>query len=510
MKYYINLKLFLSICCILFIFNNTIFGQLFGGQIRSSRKIGDIASLVCGSASHQGSLVVGLAATGITSTLPYTGGNGGSYSASSSNSTGVTGLTASVSSGVFNNGSGDVTISISGTPATSGTANFLINIAGKSCTFSRTVAAATIDAINCASAIHSGSLMSGTAASSVSSLVPYTGGNGGSFNAFSVVSTGVTGLTATISVGSFNIGSGNLSVSITGTPSASGTANFALNIGGRTCTLTRTVIAPTSFSNCAQASAGTMTINSGYTAGSVTQTVRLNVTVVGSYSITTNTIAGVTFSASGTFASTGIQDVVLVATGTPNASGTYTYTATLSGTAGSASCTFSRYIRPVSTSRSFSGFGSNGCNGCAQGGGDTRTIGWQDNGGTFSLTGGNYSLSFNVNITANGTVCNGNPSKPLEGLIHVRLRNTSTGVTYLTTGGGRSTFSGCNNRGVGNHSASGNYGGSASTVSIPSGTYIVQIYGESHMGGCSSGGSDQWAGCGLTSGGGGSISINAQ
>jgi hypothetical protein len=494
----------------LFIPQFALFSQMFGGQIRSAQKAGEISTLECASATHQGNLVVGLSALNITTTIPYTGGNEGFYPTILAVSTGVTGLTATLSSGRLNSGNGDFVFQITGTPSSSGTANFSITILGKSCTFSRTVAPATIDAINCASATHSGTLISGTTASSVSSLVPYTGGNGGSFNTFSVNSTGITGLTATISAGSFNIGSGNLNVAITGTPSASGTASFALNIGGKTCTLTRTVIAPTSFSNCAQASAGTMTINSGYTAGSVTQTVRLNVTVVGSYSITTNTIAGVTFSASGTFASTGIQDVVLVATGTPNASGTYTYTATLSGTAGSASCTFSRYIRPVSTSRSFSGFGSNGCNGCAQGSSDTRTNGWQDNGGTFSLTGGNYSLSFNVNITANGTVCNGNPSKPLEGLIHVRLRNTSTGVTYLTTGGGRSTFSGCNNRGVGNHSASGNYGGSASTVSIPSGTYIVQIYGESHMGGCSSGGSDRWAGCGLSSGGGGSISINAQ
>jgi hypothetical protein len=253
-----------------------------------------------------------------------------------------------------------------------------------------------------------------------------------------------------------------------------------------------------------------MTISSGYTAGSVTQTVRLNVTVTGSYTILTNSVAGVTFSASGTFATTGTQDVVLVASGTPNASGTHTYTATLSGTAGSASCTFSRYIRPVSTSRSLSGFGSNGCSGCGQGSGDLRTTNWQDNGGTFNLTGGNYSLSFNVNITANGFVCSGNPNKPLEAKIDIRLRNTSTGMTYLPSGGGRWTFSGCTNRGTGSHSAGGNYSGSVGAVTIPAGTYIIQIYGESNMGGCSSGGSDRWAGCGISSGGGGSININAQ
>ena len=490
--------------------NGYIMGQLFGGQIRSSKKAADIATLECATISHQGNLVVGLAASSVTTTIPYTGGNGGFYSAASVNSTGVAGLTASLASGTLNNGNGNLVLNITGTPSSSGTASFAFAFAGKSCSFTRTVSAASISTLSCASATHSGTLISGSVASSVSSSVPYTGGNGGSYSAFSVASTGVTGLTAAIAAGSFNVGSGNLSVTISGTPSSSGTASFALNIGGVSCTLTRTVLAPTSFTNCAQASAGTMTINTSYTAGTVTQTVRLNVAVAGSYSISTNTVNGVTFSASGTFASTGTQDVVLVASGTPNNSGTLSFTATLSGQAGAATCNFTRYVRPASVARSFSGFGSNGCNGCAQGSSDTRTNGWQDNGGTFNLSGGNYSLSFNVNITANGTVCSGTPNKPLEGLIYVRLRNTSTGVTYLSTGGGRTTFSGCTNRGTGSHSAGGNYSGSAGTVSIPSGTYVVQIYGESYMGGCGSGGSDSWAGCGLSSGGGGSISITGQ
>jgi uncharacterized protein (TIGR02145 family) len=60
-----------------------------------------------------------------------------------------------------------------------------------------------------------------------------------------VTSTGVTGLTATLQAGTFANGNGNLTYTITGTPSTSGTAIFALNIVGKTCTVTRTVaIAP--------------------------------------------------------------------------------------------------------------------------------------------------------------------------------------------------------------------------------------------------------------------------
>ena len=99
----------------------------------------------------------------------------------------------------------------------------------------------SITTLNCAGATTTGTLTSGTAASGVSSSVPYTGGNGGSYAAQTVTSTGVTGLTATLAAGNFATGAGTLTYNITGTPSADGTASFAINIGGQSCTLTRTV-----------------------------------------------------------------------------------------------------------------------------------------------------------------------------------------------------------------------------------------------------------------------------
>jgi uncharacterized protein (TIGR02145 family) len=99
----------------------------------------------------------------------------------------------------------------------------------------------TINTINCSSATNNGTLTQGTPASSVSSTVPYTGGNGGIHNGQTVTSTGVTGLTATLAAGSFANGDGTITYTITGTPSSSGTASFALNIGGQSCTLTRNV-----------------------------------------------------------------------------------------------------------------------------------------------------------------------------------------------------------------------------------------------------------------------------
>jgi uncharacterized protein (TIGR02145 family) len=95
----------------------------------------------------------------------------------------------------------------------------------------------SIGALNCGSATVTGNLISGTAASGVSASVPYTVGNGGYYAAQIVSSTGVTGLTANISLGLFANGAGSLAYSISGTPSASGTASFALNVGGQSCAL---------------------------------------------------------------------------------------------------------------------------------------------------------------------------------------------------------------------------------------------------------------------------------
>jgi hypothetical protein len=98
-----------------------------------------------------------------------------------------------------------------------------------------------IGGLNCGSATSNGSLTEGLAAGGVSSEIPYTSGNGGTHNGQTATSTGVTGLTASLSPGTFANGAGVLIYTITGTPSASGTASFALTIGGQSCSFTITV-----------------------------------------------------------------------------------------------------------------------------------------------------------------------------------------------------------------------------------------------------------------------------
>lgn len=77
----------------------------------------------------------------------------------------------------------------------------------------------------------------------------------------------------------------------------------------------------------------------------VTQTIRANVTKIGTYVLKTTTNSGITFSASGTFTSLGNNDITLVASGTTISTGNYTFTLNTS----SPSFTFNREIGKLSS-----------------------------------------------------------------------------------------------------------------------------------------------------------------
>ena len=103
--------------------------------------------------------------------------------------------------------------------------------------------AGALGVLNCGGSTTAGNLFSGSVASNVSVSVPYTGGNAGGYSAQSVSSTGVVGLTATLAAGSLANGAGSLTYTITGTPTTSGTASFAITVGGQSCSFTVNVAA---------------------------------------------------------------------------------------------------------------------------------------------------------------------------------------------------------------------------------------------------------------------------
>jgi hypothetical protein len=81
-------------------------------------------------------------------------------------------------------------------------------------------------------------------------------------------------------------------------------------------------------------------INGSYVAGvalgpSNTATLSVNVTTIGTYTITSNTINGIVFSGAGTFTATGVQNITLTGSGTPLTAGSFNFTS------GSGGCIFS-------------------------------------------------------------------------------------------------------------------------------------------------------------------------
>ncbi len=110
----------------------------------SSGGTGSITSLNCNDKTTNGILFAGKAASGVSISVPYKGGNSGAYTNQIISSTGVTGLTATLTAGNFANGDGILTWSISGIPNSQGNPCFALNAGGITCFACLTVKANTL------------------------------------------------------------------------------------------------------------------------------------------------------------------------------------------------------------------------------------------------------------------------------------------------------------------------------------------------------------------------------
>ena len=120
-------------------FSITVGGQSCSFTVNVSSPAAVLTYINCAGATTTGTLTSGSAANGVSTAISYTGGNAGSYSTQNVASTGVTGLTASLAAGTLANGNGSVTYTITGTPASAGTASFAITLGGQSCSFTVSV-----------------------------------------------------------------------------------------------------------------------------------------------------------------------------------------------------------------------------------------------------------------------------------------------------------------------------------------------------------------------------------
>lgn len=204
---------------------------------------------------------------------------------------------------------------------------------------------AKVNAINCDSAkingglaLTSNSITQGISVSNIPLSINYQGGNGGTFSDISINSTGITGLTATAKSGNVANGDGALELLINGTAANAGIANFAISLGGQTCTIqvkvnSNIVSAVISSLNCGgAATSGTAT--SGTPVSNLTLTIPYIAGNGGSYSaisITSTGVTGLTATANNGNVSNGNGNLILAVNGTPNTDGNANFNVSLGG-----------------------------------------------------------------------------------------------------------------------------------------------------------------------------------
>lgn len=240
-------------------------------------------------------------------------------------------------SGTFNNtGTFTIQLSATGTPTNAGTYNIPITLNGGTtalCTKQVTVAAADVAGVfNCGSAAAQG-LVRGTASTGKTMTISVNVTNPGTAN---FTTNTVYGVQYTASNIALTAGNNTVTLTANGNaPTTAGTANFTVTGTGMTgsCTVgvniaeNLAVLVP----NCSSS-----TVGGSYKTNTIANTtnyidLQVNVSGSGTWSASTNTIDGLSFSGSGTLSGSGTQTVRLNATGTPTKAGTKNFIITING-----------------------------------------------------------------------------------------------------------------------------------------------------------------------------------
>ncbi len=252
--------------------------------------------------------------------------------------------------GIFSSlGMTTVTVRGTGTPFSSGTFNYVVHYLGQVCsvpiTFLPTGAGGpatfTFNSAsgNCANAVVNGSYAIGQALNSTNTVdLEINVTTVGTYN----ITTTLNGMTFAGSGVFPTTGTQIVTLNGTGTPTSGGNTIFPVTAGASTCNFTVAVgSAGTGTLAGSPGACAPITVNGTYSVGTAlaagnTVEVQVNVTAVGAYAISTNTVAGFSFAGSGTFSATGNQTIILTGTGNPNAAGTQTFIVTF----GTSTCTF--------------------------------------------------------------------------------------------------------------------------------------------------------------------------
>lgn len=319
-----------------------------------------------------------------------------------------------------------------GTPVAAQTDEFIPSISGVSgCKFSVTVtvpAPAVFTLVGpptaCTDVIVSGSYGLGTPLTATNTITVKA--NVTSKGSFTIATNTVGGMTFSKSGGFANTGVQTVVLVGAGTPTTAGANAFTVGTNG--CTFNVNVVGPAVFTYldgsgaCAVPTiAGTYGVGTPLDAAN-TVTVKANVTTPGTFTITT-TKGGMTFSKTGEFTVTGIQNVVLQGAGTPTTAGPNVFTI---GT-----CTFSITVTGPAVFTFLNGAGA--CTSATPSG--TYSKGTALN--------ANNTVTINANVTSIGVY---NISTTLNGMTFQRTGAfTTTGIQPLVLqGSGIPTTGGIN------------------------------------------------------------------
>ncbi len=291
-------------------------------------------TMTCASAVVHGTYTVGTALDPTVHSIDITVdvATAGTYSITGT----INGMTFSSAAGATFATAGPgqvVTLTGSGNPTTAG-AN-IVPLTGGTASCNVTVnvnpaAGAAAFTINCAAAVVNGTYTVGTALNPATNTISITV-DVTTAGTYSITGT-VNGMTFTASGSFASTGTGQavtLAGSSTSTPTTQGANIVPLTGGTGSCNVTVNVNpgsggAATFAVNCATATAnGSYLINTALVPATNTVTVNVNVAIAGTYTITTTATNGMTFTASGTFAATGVQPVTLNGSGTPTAAGVF-------------------------------------------------------------------------------------------------------------------------------------------------------------------------------------------
>jgi hypothetical protein len=251
--------------------------------------------------------------------------------------------------------------------------------------------------------------------------------------------------------GTITTGINTVRLYASGKPIATGVNNFTIAYGSTQCSFSITVFAVGggfgtalytlggSPGNCSISNiTGNYIVGQQMTANNKVE-MTVNVNTPGTYIITGTPINGVRFDTVGTFNNPGIQNIILKASGTPTAAGTFTYPVTN----GATNCSFPITFTTVITNATFALSGSPGnCTGAMPNG--TYTAGTILNASNtvdifVNVTSpGNYSIS---TLTVNGISFSASGTFNITGSRQVTLTGTGTptipgAFDYLPTGGG--------------------------------------------------------------------------